>query len=95
MWRSTGISSTNTTTPPALVEEGSPKFQDGKERRRQAHDSAGHEASETPSPLSTPGQGGASPLALAGVMIATAELDRLSGLARMDEDTKVPEGKRE
>lgn len=66
-----------------------PRFQDGRERRRRARGSLErHSPSDIGSPRqSTPvGERAASPLVVAGIMMATAELDRLSHVHKKEED---------
>lgn len=69
-----------------------PRILGGKERRRRARETRNRHSSEIPS--SSPGtplySGGASPLAVAGVILATSELDRLSSMARDDVEGAAP-----
>lgn len=69
-----------------------PRFQDGRERRRRARGSLErHSPSDIGSPRQSPlaGAKAASPLVAAGIMLATAELDRLSRGERRDEGEDV------
>ncbi|KAL7938611.1 hypothetical protein V8C35DRAFT_288632 [Trichoderma chlorosporum] len=66
-----------------------PRFQDGRERRRRARGSLErHSPSDIGSPQqSTPvGERAAGPLAVAGLAMAAAELDRLSQAYKREED---------
>ncbi|KAL7951720.1 hypothetical protein V8C42DRAFT_15539 [Trichoderma barbatum] len=66
-----------------------PRFQDGRERRRRARGSLEqHSPSDIGSPRqSTPvGERAAGPLVVAGIVMATAELDRLSNAYKKEEE---------
>lgn len=70
-----------------------PRFQDGRERRRRARGSLErHSPSDIGSPRSTPvGERGASPLVVAGLVMATADLDRLSQAYKKEKDEEDKE----
>jgi hypothetical protein len=73
-------------------------WKNGKERRRHARDSQDHERSSGASSLLTPSPTSyetTAPLAAAGMLVATAELDRLSRLARDKEEHRTQQDENE
>ncbi|KAL7956518.1 hypothetical protein V8C34DRAFT_212426 [Trichoderma compactum] len=71
-----------------------PRFQDGRERRRRARGSLErHSPSDIGSPRqSTPvGERGAGPLVVAGIVMATADLDRLSQAYKKEKEEEDEE----
>ncbi|CAG9941240.1 unnamed protein product [Clonostachys rosea f. rosea IK726] len=83
VWKSAGPTnqSSRKNTPPEL-----PKLKDGKERRRMARCPQEHHSIDNVG-LAQSAEG-ASPLAMASVVLATAELDRLSQNARQSEELR-------
>jgi hypothetical protein len=73
-----------------------PSVFDGRERRRRARDAREHHSSSDASsplynsPMSAVGSPALSPLAMAGMMIAAGELDRLTNQAKSNASSEVP-----
>lgn len=94
IWRSAGGSSNHTQHSSASKNSTISTPQDGKERRRRARESPERHSSEQRDSVTlTPyAEEGTSPLVMAGVALATTELDRLTTLARQSEELKrMPE----
>lgn len=86
VWRSIGGGSAQGRSPPQSLEVSS-GFLGARERRRRAHETTLHHSSETPTSVSgeSPLKGeGKNLLAVAGMVLATSELDRLNSKARRD-----------
>ncbi|KAF7562395.1 hypothetical protein G7046_g1742 [Stylonectria norvegica] len=68
--------------------DGQPRFRNSRERRRRARDTEVHLGSLDIDDKISPGSEGTSPLAMAGAMLAASDLDRLSLMARKDEQSR-------